>query len=74
MPRAMGGKRTGRLTMRLLRLFIVAFAPSIWFNDFFVVMLEFVLEDDRPVEVCVAPVAVPAERSGWDYGNDKNSK
>ena len=66
MPMTMGGKRTRRLTMRLLRLFIVAFAPSIWFNDFFVVMLEFVLEDDRPVEVCVAPVAVPADQIGCD--------
>ena len=62
----MGGKRIGRSTMRLLMLFIVAFAPSIWFNDFFVVMLEFVLEDDRPVEVCVAPVAVPADQIGCD--------
>ncbi len=50
--------------MRLLRLFIVAFAPSVWFNDVFVTILELerVLEDDRPVEVCEVPIAVPAER------------
>lgn len=55
--------------MRLLRLSIVAFAPLVWFNDVFVTILELecVLEDDRPVEVCVVPVAVPAERTLWDY-------
>ena len=70
----MENKRTRGLTMRLIRLFLVAFAPSVWFNDLFVVMLEFVLEDDRPVEVCEAPVAVPAERTVWGYGIDKNFK
>ena len=70
----MGGKRTRRLTMRLLRLFLVAFAPSVWFNDIFVVVMEYVLENDRPVEVCETPVAVPVERTVWGYGNDKNSK
>ncbi len=61
-----GGKRTGRLAMRLLRIFIVAFAPSVWFNDIFVTILDYVLEDDRPVEVCETPVTVPAERIGWE--------
>ena len=60
--------------MRLLRLFIVAFAPSVWFNDIFVVILEYFLEDNRPIEVCEAPVAVPAERTVWGYGIDKNFK
>ncbi len=76
MPMTMGGKGTRRLTMRLLRLFIVAFAPSVWFNDVFVTILELerVLEDDWPKMVCETPVAVPAERTVWGYGNDKNSK
>ena len=52
--------------MRLLRLFLVAFAPSIWFNDIFVTVLEYFLDDDRPIEVCEAPVAVPAERTAWE--------
>ncbi len=53
------------MTMRVLR-FLVAFAPSIWFNDIFVTILEYVLEDDRPIEVCEAPVTVPAELTGCD--------
>ena len=53
--------------MRLIRLFLVSFAPSIWFNDIFVVILDFFLEDDRPIEVCEAPVAVPAERAVWEF-------
>ena len=36
--------------------------------------MEYVLEDDRPMEVCEAPVTVPAEWTVWGYGNDKNSK
>ena len=52
--------------MRLLRLFIVAFAPSVWFNDIFVVLLEYFLEGERPIEVCEAPVAMPEERTAWE--------
>ena len=51
--------------MRLLRLFLVAFAPSRWFNDIFVTILECVLEDERPIAVCETPVVMPAERTGW---------
>ncbi len=51
--------------MRLHRLFLVAFVPSVWFNDIFVTILECVLEDGRPIEVCETPVVVPAERIGW---------
>ena len=52
--------------MRLLRLFIVAFAPSVCFYDIFVTMLECVLEDGRPIEVWETPVVMPAERIGWE--------
>ncbi len=51
--------------MRLLRLFLVAFVPSVWINDIFVTILECVLEDDRQIEVCETPVGMPAERVGW---------
>ena len=63
----MENKRTRGLTMRLIRLFLVSFAPSIWFNDIFVTILEYALEDDRPMEVCETSVAVPAERSVWEF-------
>ncbi len=55
--------------MRLIRLFIVAFAPSVWFNDIFVVLLEYFLEGERPIEACEAPVAMPEERTAWEFAS-----